>query len=158
MVPASLSPSFLIVSSAVRFWSPILYSHFHVPTGSALSAAFAKLLTPSTNAIERIAFMNCLRKVGKGRNPTQAGKVRYPVAQCANGYGNSDCARCGSFSRSRCLVQRGSRACRLPLIDSGTNASMRTKHPMALGLTLTDCGALDPVEGSRQAIALLQKS
>src|SRR3984885_4733234 len=33
IVPASLSPSFLIVKVDVRFMSPILYSHFHVPTG-----------------------------------------------------------------------------------------------------------------------------
>src|SRR5207249_1746743 len=42
IVPASLSPSFLIVKVDVRFCPPISYSHFHVPTGSALSAAPAR--------------------------------------------------------------------------------------------------------------------
>src|SRR5687767_10799727 len=65
IVPANLSPSFLIVSSAVRLVSPILYSHFHVPTGSALSAALARPQNPSTNAIERTAFMIASEKWGR---------------------------------------------------------------------------------------------
>src|SRR6185436_19990685 len=58
IVPERLSPSFWIVSSDVRCWSPILYSHFQVPTGSAFSpCANAKPQSPSTNATERIVFM-----------------------------------------------------------------------------------------------------
>src|SRR5438128_6656377 len=58
IVPASLSPSILTVSVDVRFWSPILYSHFHVPTGSAFSpCAPARPQSPSTNAAEKIVFM-----------------------------------------------------------------------------------------------------
>src|SRR5262245_9906764 len=54
IVPASLSPSFLIVRVEVRGCPPISYSHFHVPTGSTLaSAALAGRQSPSTNAIER---------------------------------------------------------------------------------------------------------
>ena len=63
IVPASLSPSFLIVRSDVRFWSPISYSHFHVPTGSAFSpCAPASPQNPSTNAAERIVFMVASKK------------------------------------------------------------------------------------------------
>src|SRR6516225_472274 len=71
IVPASLFPSFLIVKVDVRFCPPILYSHFHVPTGSTLSAAPARPQTPSTNAIERIAFMIASVKWGKGSGLTQ---------------------------------------------------------------------------------------
>src|SRR6188474_504023 len=63
IVPARLSPSFLIVSSDVRCWSPILYSHFQVPTGSAFSpCATARPQNPSTNT-ERIVFMFASRKL-----------------------------------------------------------------------------------------------
>src|SRR6201999_2232056 len=59
IVPAKLSPSFLIFKVDVRCCPPISYSHFHVPTGSTTlsSAAPARPHTPRTNAIERIAFM-----------------------------------------------------------------------------------------------------
>src|SRR5207248_1601042 len=59
IVPASLSPSFLIVKVDVRCCPPISYSHFHVPTASTAlsSTAPARPHTPSTNAIETIAFM-----------------------------------------------------------------------------------------------------
>src|SRR6185437_11287498 len=59
IVPARLSPSFLIVKVDVRCCPPISYSHFHVPAGSTTlsSAAPARPHTPRTNAIERIAFM-----------------------------------------------------------------------------------------------------
>src|SRR5262245_12464259 len=60
IVPVSLSPSFLIVSVDVRFWSPILYSHFHVPTGSDWFAATARPQTTSTNATDRIALSAAL--------------------------------------------------------------------------------------------------
>src|SRR5262249_35991546 len=63
IVPVILSPSFLIVRVDVRFWSPILYSHFHVPTGSALPpCAPARPQSPSTNVAERIAFMIASKK------------------------------------------------------------------------------------------------
>src|SRR3954469_3198680 len=63
IVPASLSPSFVIVRVDVRFWSPISYSHFHVPTGSAFSpCAVARPQSPSTNAAERIVFMLASRE------------------------------------------------------------------------------------------------
>ena len=71
IVPASLSPSFLIVRVDVRFLSPISYSHFHVPTGSALSSrAPARPHSPSTNAAERIAFMIASEKWRAGCRPT----------------------------------------------------------------------------------------
>src|SRR6185436_11224638 len=58
MVPSILSPSLLIVSSAVRFWSPIEYWHFHVPTGSAFSpCALVIAHNPSISAAERIVFI-----------------------------------------------------------------------------------------------------
>src|SRR5438132_11097979 len=57
IVPASLSPSFLIVKVDVRFCPPISYSHFHVPTGSTLSPAAARPPTPSTHALQRTAFL-----------------------------------------------------------------------------------------------------
>src|SRR5581483_4754967 len=67
IVPASLSPSFLIVKVDVRCCPPISYSHFHVPTGSTLSAAPARPQSPSANAIERIAFIIASEnEMGKG--------------------------------------------------------------------------------------------
>src|SRR6187549_3852062 len=64
IVPERLSPSFRIVSSDVRCWSPILYSHFQVPTGSAFSpCATARPQNPSTNTTERIVFMFASRKL-----------------------------------------------------------------------------------------------
>src|ERR1051325_8582598 len=72
IVPASLSPSFLIVSVDVRFCPPMSYSHFHVPTGFAFSpCAPARPQNPSTNAIERIAFMIDSEKWEKGSSQTQ---------------------------------------------------------------------------------------
>src|SRR5213594_3342452 len=63
IVPARLSPSFVIVSVEVRFWSPILYSHFHVPIGSAFSpCAPARRQNAITNDIERSNFMFVSRK------------------------------------------------------------------------------------------------
>src|SRR6185436_19687855 len=63
IVPASLSPSFVIVSVDVRCWSPILYSHFHVPIGSDFSpCAPARPQNASANAIGRIDFMFASRK------------------------------------------------------------------------------------------------
>src|SRR5438445_6450326 len=57
IVPTSLSPSFLIVSVEVRFWPPISYSHFHVPTGSAVSpCAPARPQSPSTHAAEKLVL------------------------------------------------------------------------------------------------------
>src|SRR5260221_6886890 len=76
IVPASLFPSFLIVKVDVRFWSPISYSHFHVPTGTTLSAAPARPQTPSANAIERIAFMIASEKWGKESGLTQTATSR----------------------------------------------------------------------------------
>src|SRR4051812_27466419 len=72
IVAVRLSPSFLTVKVEVRFCLPISYSHFHVPTGSTLSAARARPQSPSTNAIERIAFMIAFREMGKGRGEAQA--------------------------------------------------------------------------------------
>src|SRR5580765_2302867 len=64
IVPERFSPSFWIVSSDVRCWSPILYSHFQVPTGSAFSpCATARPQNPSTNATERIVFMFASKKL-----------------------------------------------------------------------------------------------
>src|SRR5262249_13079531 len=70
MVPASLSPSFLIVRVDVRFCAPLSYSHFHVPTGSTLSAAPARPQIPRTNASERTAFIiaSQTRATGTGRH------------------------------------------------------------------------------------------
>src|SRR5439155_14588015 len=46
---------------------PIEYSHFHVPTGSALSSlAPARSPSPSTNAADRIAFMFVSKEVAGG--------------------------------------------------------------------------------------------
>src|SRR4051794_35276313 len=69
IVPARLSPSFLIFKVDVRCCPPISYSHFHVPTGSTTlsSAASAKPHTPRTNAIERIAFMIASEIVAEGK-------------------------------------------------------------------------------------------
>jgi hypothetical protein len=63
IVPSTLSPSFLIVRSAVRFWSPIEYSHFHVPTGSAFSpCAPVSPNNPNISAAERIVFIVASKK------------------------------------------------------------------------------------------------
>src|SRR5215475_790329 len=68
IVPAILSPSFVIVRVDVRCCSPILYSHFHVPTGSAFSpCALARPQNTSTNAAERIVFIFALQKVAGGK-------------------------------------------------------------------------------------------
>src|SRR5262249_4192590 len=65
IVPASLSPSFLIVISSVRIWSPILYSHFHVPPGSALApCAPPSPQSPSTNVAERTPLRVASKKWG----------------------------------------------------------------------------------------------
>src|SRR5439155_15881723 len=67
IVPASLSPSFVIVRVDVRCWPPISYSHFHVPTGSAFSpCAPASPQNPSTNAAEWIVFMFASKKLRAG--------------------------------------------------------------------------------------------
>src|SRR5262249_50432874 len=51
IVPASLSPSFLIFRVDSRFCPPMLYSHFHVPVGSAfLSWADESPTSPSASA------------------------------------------------------------------------------------------------------------
>src|SRR5215467_15821738 len=64
IVPERLSPSFWIVSSDVRCWSPILYSHFQVPTGSDFSpCATAKPQKTSTDTTERIVFLFASRKL-----------------------------------------------------------------------------------------------
>src|SRR5215813_1444646 len=64
IVPERLSPSFWIVSSDVRCWSPILYSHFQVPTGSAFSpCATARPQKTSTDTTQRIVFMFCLQGI-----------------------------------------------------------------------------------------------
>src|SRR5436190_13322151 len=69
IVPASLSPSFLIVRVDVRLLPPISYSHFQVPTGSAFaSRALARPQSPSTNAIERIAFIIVSEDWGRKRS------------------------------------------------------------------------------------------
>src|SRR5215468_9763469 len=74
IVPASLSPSFLIVRVDVSFTPPISYSQFHVPTGSALSpCAPARLVSPSTNVAERIAFMIASKEWRAGSCPTPTG-------------------------------------------------------------------------------------
>src|SRR5260370_6561547 len=55
IVPASLSPSFLIVKGDAPCWAPISYSHFHAPPGSAFSpCAPPRPQTPRTTAAERI--------------------------------------------------------------------------------------------------------
>src|SRR6185437_12891561 len=71
IVPARLSPSFLIVKVDVRCCPPISYSHFHVPTGSTTlsSAAPARPHAPRTNAIERIAFMIASEIVARRPQP-----------------------------------------------------------------------------------------
>ena len=77
IVPASLSPSFLIVRVDIRFWPPISYSHFHVPTGSAFSpCAPARPQNPSTNAAERIVFMFASKKWRAGSRPTRTASSR----------------------------------------------------------------------------------
>ena len=77
IVPASLSPSFVIVSVEVRFWSPMEYSHFHVPTGSAFSpCAPARPPSPITNAAERIAFMFASKKSWAWSRPTRTASSR----------------------------------------------------------------------------------
>src|SRR5262249_11415884 len=58
IVPVSLSPWSLSVRVDIRFMSPISYSHFQVPVGSAfLSSARTKPASPSTTTAARIAFM-----------------------------------------------------------------------------------------------------
>src|SRR6185295_12560402 len=79
IVPARLSPSFLIVSSDVRCWSPILYSHFQVPTGSAFSpCATARPQNPSTNATERIVFMSASKKLSDKEEKVLSARTRWP--------------------------------------------------------------------------------
>jgi hypothetical protein len=51
----------------IRFWPPISYSHFHVPTGAVFLYA-RKAADPSTNAAERIVFRFCLQEF-VGREP-----------------------------------------------------------------------------------------
>src|SRR4051794_29499261 len=81
IVPASLSPSFLIFKVDVRCCPPISYSHFHVPTGSTTlsSAAPAGPHTPRTNAIERIALMTASEIVAQ-RKPSDVDSHPPPAA------------------------------------------------------------------------------
>src|SRR6185436_10745053 len=72
-----------IVSSDVRCWSPILYSHFQVPTGSAFSpCATARPQNPSTNANERIVFMFASRNLSDrtevGDEKVFSARTRWP--------------------------------------------------------------------------------
>src|SRR6267143_1025341 len=77
IVPASLSPSFLIDSVDIRFWPPISYSHFQVPTGSAFSpCAPARPQSPSPDAAERIAFMFASKEWRVGSRPTRTASSR----------------------------------------------------------------------------------
>ena len=76
IVPASLSPSFLIVSVDVRFWSPISYSHFHVPTGSAFSpCATARPQMPEYQRRREDRFHVCLQEVAGGE-PSDADRLQ----------------------------------------------------------------------------------
>src|SRR5262245_29711128 len=76
IVPASRSPSALIVSVDIRFWPPISYSHLHFPIGLSLSPpAPAKPQSPMTNAAERIAFIHRLREMACGR-PSDADRLQ----------------------------------------------------------------------------------
>src|ERR1041384_6402337 len=100
IVPPSLSPSVLTVRVAVRFCPPISYSHFHIPTGSTLSAAPARPQTQSTNAIERIAFMIASEKWGKGSGLTQgANSPRQRINGCRD--------RCSGHSDLDSLCHQG---------------------------------------------------
>src|SRR5436190_4839690 len=89
IVPSTLSPSFLIVRSAVRFWSPIEYAHFHVPAGSAFSpCALASPQNPSTNAAARIVFMLPPRSSGRGcPTRTASSPDRHSKASATTAHG-----------------------------------------------------------------------
>src|SRR5439155_26094835 len=107
IVPASLSPSFVIVSVDIRFWSPIEYSHFHVPTGSTLSAAPARPQNPSTNAAERIVFMFASKKLRAGRRPTRTASSRCCDSRDAATTGQQGAAKCLLPGRTKRISCRG---------------------------------------------------
>ena len=63
IVPASLSPSFLIVRVDIRFWPPISYSHFHVPIGFAFSPRPRKAAEPEHQRRREDRLHVCLQNV-----------------------------------------------------------------------------------------------
>src|SRR5438477_157119 len=87
-MPVSLSTSFLIVRVDSRFCPPISYSHFQVPTGSALaSAARARPLRPNITAAARIAFMIHPPQGGPDRVYRPSGRSPQPLRPILGGVG-----------------------------------------------------------------------
>src|SRR5262249_36303988 len=96
------------VSSTVRSWSPILYSHFHVPTGSTLPpcAPARPHSPPSINVAERITFMIASKEMA-GEKLTHAD--RPPPADR-----NTDVSSHSNDSRDRATGGLSASASRAP--------------------------------------------